>query len=93
MPEEPPSTIIYQVLIDRPRQAQEEWKITRWETVAWETACLGNYLPTLPRTTRCPTKTGVWGRPTRHNSMQLELEPDKMYQEQWSAEMAPSNQP
>ena len=72
-------------------------KTVRWETVAWENACLGNYslencLSTLPRRNRCPVKIGVWGRPTQHNRMWLYLEPDKMYQEQWSAEIAPSSQ-
>ena len=36
-------------------------KTVLWETVAWENACLGNCLPTLPRTNRCPAKIGVWG--------------------------------
>ena len=35
-------------------------KTVPWETVAWENACLGNHLLTLPRTNRCPAKIGVW---------------------------------
>ena len=67
-------------------------KTVPWETIAWENACLGNCLLTLSRTNRCLAKIGVWGRSIQHNRMQLQLEPDKMYQEQWSAEMPPSNQ-
>ena len=42
-----------------------------WETIAWENACLGNCLLTLPRTNRCPPKIGVWGQQIQHNRMQL----------------------
>ena len=46
-------------------------KTVPWETIAWENSCLGNRLPTLPRTNRYRAKIGVWGRPIQHNRMQL----------------------